>query len=90
MNTKNEKRLAWDSRPEEEKQKYKRLHNRIDSLHDYAENEVYNIKEKARSIVEELSWLSKDDVPKYDWEDKIEKEVDNLLEYFAKQVGTLY
>jgi len=85
-----EKQLAWDSRPEEEKQKYKRLHNRIDSLYDYADTEVGNIQDKARSIVKELSWLSESDVPKYDWEDEIEKEVEDLLKHLSKQLSTLY
>ena len=87
MKLNKEKRLAWDSRPEEEKQKYKRLHNRIESLYDYADLEVGNIKDKAHNILGELS---SGDVPEYDWEDEIEKEVEDLIEYLSKQLGTLY
>jgi hypothetical protein len=83
----NEKSLHWDSRPEEEKQKWKHLQNRIESLYDYADLEVGKIKDKAHNILGELS---SGDVPEYDWEDEIEKEVEDLIEYLSKQLGTLY
>ena len=87
MKLNKEKRLAWDSRPEEEKQKYKRLHNRIDSLDDYGDSQVGVIKDQAQIILRELS---SGDVPEYDWEDEIEKEVEDLIEHLSKQLGTLY
>ena len=87
MNSKNAKRLAWDSRPEEEKQKYKRLHNRIDSLYDYGDSQVGVIKDQAQIILRELS---SGDVPEYDWEDEIEKEVEDLIKYLSNQLSTVY
>jgi len=87
MNNKEEKRLAWERRPEEEKQKYKRLHNRIDSLYDYGDSQVGVIKDQAQIILRELS---SGDVPEYDWEDEIEKEVEDLIKYLSNQLSTVY
>jgi len=79
-----EKQLAWERRPEKEKQKYKQIKNQIENWIDYADSQCGIIKQRASIIVEQL------DSSGYDWEEELEDEIDSLLSAFSKDLESLY
>jgi len=84
LKTREEKRLAWERRPEKEKQKYKQIQNQIENWIDYTDSQCGMIKKRASIIAEQL------DSSGYDWEEELENDIDGLLATFAKDLKSLY